>query len=164
VIEGALQTHPAAFAGSLGGATDFRDPVGVVRSRTPEPQPVQGLQPLGEDGDPRALRHRLQARMVADAVPDLVADGLTIAVGELLANALRHGGGVSAVRAGHADGRFVCEVSDAGEGVRDPFAGYLPPGARQVTGAGLWVARQLTAKLELLPRTSDRPAAVRVWA
>jgi anti-sigma regulatory factor (Ser/Thr protein kinase) len=55
----------------------------------------------------------------------------------------------------------VCEVSDDGPGIDDPLAGFLPPRAGQEGGAGLWVARQLTRQLELVP--SPHGFSVRLW-
>ena len=46
--------------------------------------------------------------------------------------------------------RFACEITDDGPGLDDPIVGYLPPGPTADRGAGLWVARQLTERLELL--------------
>jgi hypothetical protein len=46
-------------------------------------------------------------------------------------------------------GRFVCEIVDRGNGFDDPGAGYLAP--RNRVGTGLWVARQLTWRIEVLP-------------
>jgi hypothetical protein len=53
----------------------------------------------------------------------------------------------------------VCEIADGGPGFDDPLAGYLAP--RQGVGAGLWVARQLTWRLEFL-RSPDGFTA-RIW-
>ena len=47
---------------------------------------------------------------------------------------------------GRAQGRFVCEIVDRGDGFDDPAAGYLAP--RKGIGVGLWVARQLTWRIE----------------
>src|SRR3954464_13656096 len=47
---------------------------------------------------------------------------------------------------------FVCEISDHGPG--DPLVGYIPPHPGNGRGSGLWVARQLTERLEMI--SSDR--------
>jgi anti-sigma regulatory factor (Ser/Thr protein kinase) len=56
----------------------------------------------------------------------------------------------------------VCEVSDRGPGLRDPLAGFVPPGDDDGRGAGLWVARQLTRRLEAV--ATPEGSAVRLWA
>jgi hypothetical protein len=71
------------------------------------------------------------------------------------------GNGASGRRVGRVDGRFVCEVSDHGAGVHDPLTGYLPPRRGHTDGAGVWVARQLTARLEFVS-TADG-FATRLW-
>jgi anti-sigma regulatory factor (Ser/Thr protein kinase) len=94
-------------------------------------------------------------------VSELDAGNLLVAAAEVLANAERHGGGTPSVRVGRVGDRFVCEVSDDGPGIRDPLAGFLPPRRGHADGAGLWVARQLTRQLELVP--SPHGASVRLW-
>jgi hypothetical protein len=56
----------------------------------------------------------------------------------------------------------VCEVSDHGPGIEDPLTGYLPPRPGHADGAGVWVARQLTHRLDFLP--SPEGLTVRLWA
>ena len=72
---------------------------------------------------------------------------MLLAASEIASNALRHGRGIEDIRVGHVQGRFVCEIIDRGPGFDDPAAGYLAP--RAGAGRGLWVARQLTWRLEL---------------
>ena len=52
---------------------------------------------------------------------------MLVAANEVFGNALRHGDGPTALRAGLVDGWFVCEIEDEGPGIDDPLAGYLPP-------------------------------------
>jgi anti-sigma regulatory factor (Ser/Thr protein kinase) len=99
--------------------------------------------------------------MVAAQVRDAKAQDMLRAVGEVLANAHRHGGGVRAVRAGRVAQHFVCEVSDHGAGLDDPLAGYLPPHQGHAQGAGLWVVRQLTDRLEMI--STSHGLTTRLW-
>jgi hypothetical protein len=78
-----------------------------------------------------------------------------------LANARRHGNGASALRVGRVDGRFVCELADHGPGIQDPLTGYLPPRPGHADAAGVWVARQLTARLEFV--STPHGFATRLW-
>jgi anti-sigma regulatory factor (Ser/Thr protein kinase) len=96
---------------------------------------------------------------MAENVPDGKALEMLVAGTEVAANAIRHGAGIEEVRVGRADGRFVCEIVDRGSGFDDPVAGYLAP--RDGAGTGLWVARQLTWRLE----SFDTPSGftVRIW-
>jgi signal transduction histidine kinase len=79
------------------------------------------------------------------------------AIGNLVANGLRHGSRVE-IDVGESDGRVVVDVTDDGPGV-DP---QLDPFARGVSGAGssgvgLWFARAIAeahgGSLELVPST-----------
>ena len=130
--------------------------------RTPAPGPLDGLQDLPLDGGPGEFRARLHAALSRARVSESEARDMIVAAGEVLANAQQHGGGLVAVQVGRVDGRFVCEVADDGVGVDDPLAGFLPPRPNTGDGAGLWVARQLTRELELVPRPDG--FSVRLWA
>lgn len=63
-----------------------------------------------------------------------------VAVHELAANAVRHGGGAGVVRLSAARGKLCCQVSDAGAGA----AGQADSDAEQpwplMPGHGLWLA------------------------
>jgi anti-sigma regulatory factor (Ser/Thr protein kinase) len=99
--------------------------------------------------------------LAAANVPQVRALDMLLAATEVFANACAHGGAPSALAAGTVDGWFVCEVSDAGPGLDDPLAGYIPPGQSAGPGSGLWVARQLVSRLELIPL--DPGLKARLW-
>src|SRR6185295_4552711 len=88
----------------------------------------------------RALRRALVAAMTVAGLGPEAIGGMVLAANEVVANAYRYAGGPPEVRAGSADGRFVCEITDSGTGFDDPLAGHLPPRARGDRGAGLWIA------------------------
>jgi anti-sigma regulatory factor (Ser/Thr protein kinase) len=159
VLSGSLHTHPRAMNDRWTDIPYYHDPREVVRARTPAPADVNGLTRLRPDADARELRERLRAEMAEAGVADADAREMVVATGEVLANAHRYGGGVRALRAGPIGERFVCEVADHGPGLDDPLAGYLPP--RPGSGAGLWVARQLTRRLEMI--STGRGLTTRLW-
>jgi anti-sigma regulatory factor (Ser/Thr protein kinase) len=161
VIEGARRAHPEIRADAWERNPRYDDPAELVRSLTPEPRPPPDLTPLVINGDPRALRAQLTQAMAAAGIAGERAHGMLLAAGEVFANAGRHGGGADMVRVGSAGGRFVCEISDRGPGLDDPMVGYLPPGPSATAAAGLWVARQLTERLELLG--SGAGLTARLW-
>jgi anti-sigma regulatory factor (Ser/Thr protein kinase) len=74
---------------------------------------------------------------------------LALAVSEVVTNALVHGEGPRHVWSYTAGGRFFCRLEDAGPGLRDPLAGYLPPDPTKLGGRGLWLARQLCDVVEV---------------
>jgi anti-sigma regulatory factor (Ser/Thr protein kinase) len=161
LLEGAFDTHPEVLTEGWGRSPHYHEPEDVVRSRTPTPTALAGLHMLPLDGGPRGFRLALSAELEAAAVPELEAGNMLVAAEEVLANAERHGGEALSVDVGRVGDRFVCEVSDDGPGIDDPLAGFLPPRPRHADGAGLWVARQLTRQLELVP--SPHGATVRLW-
>jgi anti-sigma regulatory factor (Ser/Thr protein kinase) len=168
VLHASRQTHPRIHQGawSDGGgqaSPHYHDPVEMVRALTPEPARLPGLRKVGLSSDSHGFRRRLADELELAGVPADLGERLLLAAGELYANAMRHGDGAPGVRVGWVDGHFVCELSDRGEGLDDPLAGYVPPRGGDADGAGLWVARQLATRLELLT-TPGGGLTTRVWA
>jgi anti-sigma regulatory factor (Ser/Thr protein kinase) len=161
VLQGSWETHPRTMNEGWAENGHYHDPARVVRARTPAPDDVSGLTTVPGGTDAPALRRGLLAEMAAAEVPDARAQDMLTAAGEILANAHRHGGGVRAVRAGRVGQHFACEVSDHGPGLDDPLAGYLPPRQRHQQGAGLWVVRQMTDRLEMI--STSRGLTARLW-
>jgi anti-sigma regulatory factor (Ser/Thr protein kinase) len=156
-----LRAHPKVISDTTRASELYADPADVVRALAREPRSVPELPFLEVGDDARELRVLLAAEMTRAGVPDAAAQDGLIAVDELLVNAHRHAGGVRALRAGRVGERFVVELSDDGDGHDDPLAGYLPPRSGHLDGAGLWVARQLSADLELL--SSPGGLTARLW-
>jgi anti-sigma regulatory factor (Ser/Thr protein kinase) len=160
IIDGVWRTHPEVHTGDVWHTSDrFDDPDELLGALTPEPRPLSDLRSIGFGRDLVELRERLARELAAEKVSDASTLDMLLAATEIAENALEHGGGVNEVRVGHADGRFVCEVVDRGEGFDDPAAGYLAP--RPGVGRGLWVARQLTWRLEFF--SSADGFTVRLW-
>lgn len=160
LIDAVWQTHPRVF-GDGEDNDRYRDPAEIVRLHSPSTHPPLALRTLELGDDPAALRRRLRHELEADGVEPAAASGLVLAIGEVLANADRHGGGVSGMRVGRVADHFVCEISDRGPGIDDPLAGYIPSTAGGEAGGGLWVARQLTRRLDLISTGSGLTA--RLW-
>ena len=122
----------------------------------PPRQPVE----LGfTDGDLALVRHFTSdhargAGMRNDRVPDLV-----LAVHELVANSLRHGGGRGLLRMWAHDGMFVCEVVDAGH-IADPLAGRGRRDVIGTSGRGLWIVNHLCDLVQM--RSTPRGTVVRL--
>lgn len=83
------------------------------------------------------------------------------AVNECVVNAVEHGGGRGRLRMWREDGRLVCEVTDAGQGIP---AGVLEekglPGPSAPGGRGIWLTRRLSDEAAFT--TGPRGTAVRV--
>lgn len=163
VVEEMQRTHPCLLGdrNAIHESPAYGEPAEVVRALTPDPEPVAELEPLALEGDAFTLRRRLRERMEAASVPPADVEEMLLAADEALANAERHGGGVTQLRAGRVDGQFVLEISDRGRGFDDPLAGYLPPRPDRAYGVGLWVARQVTRRLDVIPGPDG--LTVRLW-
>jgi anti-sigma regulatory factor (Ser/Thr protein kinase) len=75
-------------------------------------------------------------------------DRLGVAVQEILANAILHGGGQARVSVDLHDGRFTVAVADQGS-----WKGTVPasrPDSQQLNGRGLWLARELCDDLTIV--------------
>jgi anti-sigma regulatory factor (Ser/Thr protein kinase) len=147
ILEGVWQTHPEVIEREMWSTSErYEDPDDLLRRLVPSPEPISELGSIGAGRDEEDFRERLARELLADGVPETQVLDMLLASTEIYANARQHGGGVEDVRVGRAEGRFVCEIVDRGEGFDDPTAGYLAP--RHGVGTGLWVARQLTWRIE----------------
>jgi anti-sigma regulatory factor (Ser/Thr protein kinase) len=160
IIEGVWQTHPEVVADDSWKSSDrYEDPDRLLRRLTPAPAPLTGLRPIPFGRSVEEFREQLARELTAERVSEAQALDLLLAATEIANNAVQHGGGIKEVRVGRASGRFVCEVVDRGDGFDDPAAGYLAP--RQGVGSGLWVARQLTWRIEFFQSPAGFTA--RIW-
>jgi anti-sigma regulatory factor (Ser/Thr protein kinase) len=159
VLDGVLRTHPEVLTTGWSENDHFEDPRELVRRLTREPEPLPGLRSCWGGEDLEGFRELLARELVDEKVPEANALEMLVAGTEIAANAVQHGAGIEDVRVGRAEGRFVCEVVDRGAGFDDPVAGYLAP--RDGIGRGLWVARQLTWRVESFQ--SPRGFTVRLW-
>src|SRR5215211_2354019 len=160
VVEGVWRTHPEVVDEDGWTTSDhYEDPDRPLRATTAEPVPLPELRPVAFGRDVEEFREQLARELVAEKVPEAKMLDMLLAATEIATNALEHGGGVGEVRVGRAEGRFVCEIVDRGSGFDDPGAGYLAP--RKGAGTGLWVARQLTWRIDFF--RSPQGFTARSW-
>jgi anti-sigma regulatory factor (Ser/Thr protein kinase) len=160
IIEGVWQTHPEVVVqDTWNRSEDYEDPDHVLRRITPVPAPLSELRTIAFGRDVEEFREQLAREIVVEKVSDAKALDMLLAATEVATNAIEHGGGVEEVRVGRARGRFVCEIVDRGDGFDDPAAGYLAP--REGIGTGLWVARQVTWRIEFF--RSPTGFTTRIW-
>lgn len=160
LLEGVWRTHPEVVVGEGSNTSGhYEDPDRLLRGITSEPVALPGLRPIGFGRGAEEFRERLARELVAEKVPEGQVLDMLMAASEIAQNAIEHGGGVEEVRVGRAEGRLVCEVVDRGNGFDDPGAGYLAP--RRGIGTGLWVARQLTWRIEFF--RSPNGFTARTW-
>jgi anti-sigma regulatory factor (Ser/Thr protein kinase) len=85
---------------------------------------------------------------------------LVIAVSELAANAVRHGGGHGRIVIEQTDDGVCVEVSDHGPGLPEHVSHELPP-PDAVSGRGLWMVRNLCRDLHI--SSTARGVTVRLF-
>ena len=107
----------------------------------PEPRGVRstlafhgaGLRPVRRLVATEAARAGFTSRPIADMV---------LAVNEIAANSVQHGGGSGTLRIWRDGDMLVCEIRDGGH-LDDPLADRRRPAPAQDGGRGLWLANQL---------------------
>jgi anti-sigma regulatory factor (Ser/Thr protein kinase) len=165
VLNSACRTHPRVRRRDGERACgEFEPPQEFLRRSNPElAQPPPWAARLPAAGDPADARRFVREQALGAGVPPERAADLCVAANEVVTNALVHGGGAATLLAWTHDGRFVCQIEDAGRGIPDPLAGYRPPAGEATGGYGLWLARQLVDLLQIGPRPTGLPGtAVRL--
>jgi len=104
-------------------------------------------------GDLGRIRRFVADRAREAGVADDRIDDLCLAVNELAANSIDHGGGAGFLRMWCEPDRLIVEVSDAGR-ITDPLVGRVDPGTEQERGRGLWMAQQVCDLVQM--RTTSR--------
>jgi serine/threonine-protein kinase RsbW len=98
-----------------------------------------------EEGCLVRTRRAVLACACDQGVPDERLEDFLAAVNECVANAVEHGGGRGRLRLWREDGRLVCEVADAGQGVpAEVLAETGLPGPSAAGGRGIWLMRRLS--------------------
>lgn len=126
----------------------------MVIGRHPEDRLLRPAGPLLEttfaEGELPAVRQRLDAVARECGLESDRAYDWIIAVNELMANAIRHGGGAGRLRVWR-DGDLFCEVRDRGAGFAP--GPYLAPRARPAPspegGLGLWITQRVTVEMAI---------------
>jgi anti-sigma regulatory factor (Ser/Thr protein kinase) len=159
VIEAARHSHPylaepgASSPNALYSAADCLE--GVFAGALPPPAArVQELEFSRAQLAP--ARHLVAARAARAGLARARCDELVLAVSELTANSVRHGGGTGWLRVWRERRTLLCEVQDAGH-IEVPLAGRLRPRPEQLTGRGLWLVNQLC---DLVQIRSDHTGTV----
>lgn len=146
-------THPALTTTTCREPSDrYLAPVEYLRRTTStRSDPIEDTEPVlvvPEVTDLRSLRDAVRSALATYA--EGFAQGLPVAIDEVVANAVRHGGSPVSLRMWSAPDRVVCMVTDHGSGFDDPFAGYLAAaGPDPLSGeVGLWLVRQLCDQVD----------------
>jgi anti-sigma regulatory factor (Ser/Thr protein kinase) len=90
----------------------------------------------------RVLRETVLAHATAAGMPEGRAVDVMIAVHELAANAVKHGGGSGRLRMTVTDRELICQVSDPDIAARTSPWPYEP-------GHGLWLVRHIADRISV---------------
>lgn len=145
----ARRTHPAIIAAGRRQASGTYAGPGRVPPGCDDPLPPPAGDPesLGFGRDLRSVRTFCFRQAHSAGLPPERATDFVLAVSEIAANALGHGGGHGTIQCWCTTGELLCEVQDAGQ-ITDPLAGrhYEPP--ESAGGHGLWVTNRLCDLVE----------------
>ena len=153
VVEQSRRTHPWV-SGCVDG--NHRGPNARYDGTDPDDLFGEPLDPPPAAGDVHELafdKLKPVRRFVESAAVDAGFDTATVAdivlaVDEIAANSIRHGGGRGRLSTWYDGGSWVCEVTDRGR-VTDPLIGRREPIGAQVSGRGLWMVNQICRLLQV---------------
>lgn len=144
-IEDAHRTHPALCSSTRRWqSTDYGDPVEAARRfNWPLPSPPDDAATLSVDLHTLSAARRFVAShaTAANLTPSRITE-LILAVNELAANAVEHGGGTGRLTIWTHGGQLIAQVSDDGH-LTDPLAGRRLSHPGNTGGRGLLLVNQL---------------------
>lgn len=85
-----------------------------------------------------------------------MTEDLVLAVSELAANSVLHGGGRGILRTWEDGDVLICEVSDSGL-IANPLVGRSLPTPDQIGRRGVWLANQLCNLVQVPTRPAAAP-------
>lgn len=160
VLDEARRSHPYVQEGGHSRPSDtFEARSGPVVLTGGLPDRPATARPLFFDAESLPQVRRTVAAWAGEALPEPYATDLVLAVHEIAANSVRHGGGNGRLHCWRDGDAFVCEVHDRGLLPRPLLGREIPPIDGEV-GRGLWLANQLCDLVQL--RTSVDGTVVRL--
>jgi anti-sigma regulatory factor (Ser/Thr protein kinase) len=162
VVEEARRSHPTVTTGV--GSDESAGFGGADHAHRlwsgPLPRPRGAVQAVSfRRGDLAAVRALVRRRAASAALPTARAEDLALAVNELAANSVDHGGGGGVLRMWLEPGAFLCEIEDSGR-IDDVLVGRTSPTLGQTRGRGVWMVNQLCDLVQI--RSADSGTVVRV--
>ncbi|MFI0352103.1 anti-sigma factor RsbA family regulatory protein [Actinomadura sp. 9N407] len=162
ILAEARHTHPSMVVGRESrDCPEYTDPVAYARERdaaAPLPAPCEDAPEFVFADDLRPLRRFVADRAAVLGMAD-PADAAT-AAGEV-GTYLSQVGGPAQVRLWLEPDAVVCDFHQESGRIADPFAGFRPPDLRPRPGDELWLARQLSERLEI--RSTGEGCTVRLF-
>ncbi|GAA4706327.1 sensor histidine kinase [Pseudonocardia yuanmonensis] len=154
VLADAERSHPVLVDGDGARTSRAYDPDGVLVVTNRElPEPESCAEFPFDAGRLARARAFAAAEAARAGLDEDRCDDFQLAIAELAANSIRHGGGSGRLRVWTEDGHLVGEVQDAGR-LANPLAGRRRPDDSQLSGRGLLMVQSLAD----LVRTHTGPA------
>jgi anti-sigma regulatory factor (Ser/Thr protein kinase) len=142
VLHEAHCSHPVVDARPSAAYRGGDDPLAPFAA--PLPRPPTSAETLAfERGSLAEVRAAVAARGARAGLDAAATHDLVLAVDELAANSVRHGGGRGVLRMWSTDGELCCDVRDRGR-ISDPLVGRRRRAAEQIGGWGVWIAHQVS--------------------
>lgn len=163
VLNHACRTHPCM----IGPTTDIVGYEGpdYARRLIADPLPPASSEAgslVFTAGGLSLVRHRVAQVAGDEGLAASRIDDLTVAVNEVAANSLDHGGGRGDLRHWTEPRALVFEVRDSGR-LTDPLVGRISPESGQSRGRGLWMANHLGDLLQIRSDATGTTARVTTW-
>jgi anti-sigma regulatory factor (Ser/Thr protein kinase) len=143
VLADAAQTHPELIERGTTRSSDAYAPEqAIARSNNPLPQPKSAAVFAFDASRLSAARHFATSEAQRAGLDDPRLDDFVLAMGELAANSIRHGGGRGTLQVWTDDGLVAGEVRDTGR-LGDPLVGRRRPDHARLNGRGLLMVHHL---------------------
>jgi anti-sigma regulatory factor (Ser/Thr protein kinase) len=159
ILEAARQSHPSVFAvGETAVCNTYDNGSDALRGALHEP-PFPAVQMRFDLENLRAVRQLVERMADSAGLGRPRTHDLTVAVNELAANSIRHGGGSGTLRVWQGGGSLICEVRDQGV-IDDPLIGRARPMLDRRDGRGVWLVHHLCDLVQI--RSDETGTTVRI--
>lgn len=163
VVDRARRTHPSLIEDGQPRTSPIylspRASAGPFAGQLRPPPAEAVTSEFSRELDLSRLRSLVSERALAAGLAPARAADLALAVSELAANSLHHGGSRGTLAIWEEGDAVVCEVRDTGW-ITEPLAGRRRPEPIALRGRGLWVVNHLCDLVQI--RSSSVGTAVRV--
>jgi anti-sigma regulatory factor (Ser/Thr protein kinase) len=161
VLQRARASHPCVGEHGITAPSEQYDADVEVLCLTAVPGEARRLT---FDGPALCAVRRAVAEAAREAgIGERKVDACVLAVNEIAANSVRHGGGRGELHLWREGDALVCEIRDTGC-IADPLAGRHHPTFDQLGGRGLWMVNQLCDLVQIRTPPNAPVNTVRVWA
>jgi anti-sigma regulatory factor (Ser/Thr protein kinase) len=157
VIDAARRSHPVVVDGEVTEESTTYEGLEAISEAFDDPLPAAPPRATAcrfIAGSLSTVREFVATQAARAGLSDAVTDDLVLAVSELAANSLRHGGGSGKLCMWREGEMLVCEVCDKGR-IADPLVGSQRPETTQTGGRGMWLVNQLCDLVQVRTFASD---------